>query len=161
MFVGFPTLKHATYICPCEKHGSHCRHAIHKTFPRKDDNGWEGRRRYINTGASDTDTHVTLRVGSTVLSSRYRNILLELRERLRRWKHVLSVDRERKKDGRRLDRFYVIICINAMKLQVQFISHFLSISSGFHFQTHAFRSLLCIFIAQPTVHDVTPACAAS
>jgi len=22
MFVGFPTLEHATYICPCEKHGS-------------------------------------------------------------------------------------------------------------------------------------------
>ena len=40
--------------------------------------------------------------------------LAERRESLRRWKDVLSVDRERKKDGRRLDRFYVIICINAM-----------------------------------------------
>jgi len=70
MFVGFPTFEHATYICPCEKHGSQCCLAVHKTFPRRDETGWEGRRRYINTGASDTDTHVTLRVGSTVLSSR-------------------------------------------------------------------------------------------
>ena len=65
---------------------------------------------------------------------------------------MLSVDRKRKKDGRRLDRFYVIICINAMQLQVPFISHFLPVSSGFHFHTHAFRSLLRVFIAQSTVH---------
>jgi hypothetical protein len=38
------------------KHGSQCCHALYKTFPRKDETGWEGRRRYINTGASDTDT---------------------------------------------------------------------------------------------------------
>ena len=74
---------------------------------------------------------------------------------------MLSVDRVRKEDGRRLDRFYVIICINAMQLQVQFISHFFPASSGFHFHTHAFRSLLRVFIAQPTVRDVTSACAAS
>ena len=65
---------------------------------------------------------------------------------------MLSVDRERKKDGRRLDRFYVIICTNAMQLQVQFISYFLPVSSVFHFHTHAFRSLLRVFIAQLTVH---------
>ena len=77
-------------------------------------------------------------------------------------KHVLSVDSERKKDGRMLDRFYVIICINAMQLQVQFISDFLPVSSGFHFHTHAFHSLLRVFIAQPTaVRDVTPVHAAS
>jgi len=87
--------------------------------------------------------------------------LAERWERLRRWKPVLSVDRERKKDGRRLDRFYVIICINAMQLQVQFISHFLPVSSGFHLYTQAFRSLFRVFIAQPTVRDVTPAHAAS
>ena len=40
--------------------------------------------------------------------------LAERRERLRRQRNVLSVDRERKRDGRRLDRFHVIICINAM-----------------------------------------------
>jgi hypothetical protein len=68
---------------------------------------------------------------------------------------VLSVDRERKKDGRRLDRFYFFICINAMYLQVHFICHFLPVSSGFHFHTRAFRSLLRVFIAQPTVRDVT------
>jgi len=56
MFVGFPTLEHATYSCPCEKHGSRC-HAVRETFPRKDETGRGGRRRYINTGASDT--HVT------------------------------------------------------------------------------------------------------
>jgi hypothetical protein len=105
---------------------------------------------------------VTLRVGSNVLSSRKRNISLERRERLRRWRNVLSVDRERKKDGRRLDRFYVTICITAMQLQEQFISHFLPVSSGFHFHTHAFHLLLRVFIAQPTaVRDVTPAHAAS
>jgi hypothetical protein len=70
MFVGFPTFEHATYICPCEKHGSQCCLAVRETFPRKDETGGKGRRRYINTGAADTDTHVTLRVGSTVLSSR-------------------------------------------------------------------------------------------
>ena len=69
MFVGFPTLEHAIYSCPCGKHGSQCCHAVRETFPRKDGTGW-GRRRYINTGTTDTDTHVTLRVGSTVLSSR-------------------------------------------------------------------------------------------
>jgi hypothetical protein len=77
-------------------------------------------------------------------------------------KECVAVDREQKEDGRRLDRFYVIICINAMQLQVQFFSHFLPVSSGFHFHTRAFRSLLCVFIAQTTsVHDVTPASAAS
>jgi peptidyl-tRNA hydrolase len=70
MSVGFPTLEHATYSCPCEKHGSQCCHAVGETFPRKDETGFEGRRRYINTWASDTGTHVTVRVGSTVLSSR-------------------------------------------------------------------------------------------
>ena len=65
---------------------------------------------------------------------------------------MLSVDRKRKKDGRMLDRFYVIICMNAMQLQVQFISHFLPVSSGFHFHTHAFHSLLRVFITQHTVH---------
>jgi hypothetical protein len=70
---------------------------------------------------------------------------------------VLSVHRERKKDGQRLDRFCVIICINAMQLQVQFISHFLPVSPGYYFHTHAFHSLLHIFNAQPTaVPDVTP-----
>jgi len=69
---------------PCERHGSQCRLAVHKTFPRMDETGWEGRRRYINTGAADTDTHVTLRVCSTVLSSCQRNISLERRESLRR-----------------------------------------------------------------------------
>jgi len=52
MFVGFLTLEHAT----CEKHGSQCCRAVRETFPRKDETGREGRRRYINTGASDTDT---------------------------------------------------------------------------------------------------------
>jgi len=51
MFVGFPTLEHATYSCPFEKHGSQCCHAVRETFPRKDETGWEGRRRFhINTG---------------------------------------------------------------------------------------------------------------
>jgi len=39
MFVGFPTLEHATYSCPCEKHGSQCCHAVRETFPRKDETG--------------------------------------------------------------------------------------------------------------------------
>jgi hypothetical protein len=76
-------------------------------------------------------------------------MLLERRESLRRWKNVLSIDRVRKMDGRRLDRFYVIVCINAMQLQVQFISHFLPVSSGFHFHTHTFHSLLRVFNANP------------
>jgi len=69
IFVGFPTLEHGTYSCPCEKHGSQYCHAVRETFPRKDETGLEGRKRYINTGASDTDTQVILMVGSTVLSS--------------------------------------------------------------------------------------------
>jgi hypothetical protein len=120
-----------------------------KHFPERTD--WEGQRRYINTEASNTDTHVTLRVGSTVLSSRWRNTSLERRERFRRWRNVLSVARKRK-DGQMLGKFYVTICMNAMQLQVQFITHFLPLTSGFHFHTHAFRSLLRIFITQPTVH---------
>jgi len=41
---------------------------------------------------------------------------------------VLSVDRERKKDGRKLDRFYAIIYIIAMQLELLFIIHFLPVS---------------------------------
>jgi hypothetical protein len=52
------TLEHATYICPCEKHGLQCCHAVCETFPRKDETGWEGRRRFhVNTKSSDTHTH--------------------------------------------------------------------------------------------------------
>jgi hypothetical protein len=69
---------------------------------------------------------------------------------LRSLKNVLSVDRELKKDGRRLDRFYVIICIIAM--QLQFIIHFVPLSSGFHFYKHAFLSLLRVFYALPTLN---------
>ena len=69
---------------------------------------------------------------------------------------MLSLDSVRKEDGRKLDRFYVIICTNAIQLQVQFIIYFLPVSSGFHFHTHAFRSLLRVFYALRTVH-VTPA----
>ena len=68
---------------------------------------------------------------------------------------MLSLDSVRKKDGRRIDRFYVIICMNATQLQVQFIIHFLALSSGFHFHTHAFRSLLRVFCEITTV-NVTP-----
>jgi hypothetical protein len=60
-----------------------------------------------------------------------------------------------KEDGRRFNRFYVIVCTNAMQLQVQFIIYFLPVSSGFHFHTHAFRSLFCVFYALRTVH-ITP-----
>ena len=162
MFVGFPPLEHAAYSCPCEKHGSQCCHAVRETFPRKDETGWRGRRRYITTGAADTHRNTRdcqdWQHCVVILLAKH---LAERRERLRSEKNVLSVDRERKKDGRRLDRLYVIICINAMQLQVQFISHFHPLSSGLHFHTHAFRSLLRVFIAQPTARDVTPAQAVS
>jgi hypothetical protein len=72
-----------------------------------------------------------------------------------RRKKVLSIDSARKEDGRRFNRFYVIICTNAMQLQVQFIIYFLPVSSGFHFYTHAFRSLFRVFYALRTVH-ITP-----
>jgi len=39
-----------------------------------------------------------------------------------------------------------------MQLQLQFIIHFLPVPSGFHFHTHAFRSLLRVFCALRTVH---------
>jgi hypothetical protein len=68
---------------------------------------------------------------------------------------VLSLDSVRKEDGRKLDKFFVIICINGVQLQMQLIIQFLLVSSGFHFHTHAFRSLLRVFFALRTVH-VTP-----
>jgi hypothetical protein len=68
--------------------------------------------------------------------------------------NVLSLESVRK-DGRRLDKFYVIICMNSTQLEVQFIIHFLPVSSGSQFHTHAFRSLLCVFCVLITVH-VTP-----
>jgi hypothetical protein len=70
-------------------------------------------------------------------------------------KNVLSLDSVRKENGRRFDRFYVIICTNAMQLQLQFIIYFLPVSSGFHFHTHVFRSLFRVFYALRTVH-ITP-----
>ena len=38
---------------------------------------------------------------------------------------------------------------------MQFLIHLLPVSSGFHFYTHAFRSLLRIFCALPIVHDTS------
>jgi len=38
---------------------------------------------------------------------------------------------------------------------LQFLIHLLPVSSGFHFYTHAFRSLLRVFYALPTVHDTS------
>ena len=78
---------------------------------------------------------------------------LERRKRLRRLRNVLSLDSVRKKDGRGLDRFHVIICIIAMQLQLQFIIHFLPVSLGFHIYTYTFRSLLRVVYALPTVQD--------
>jgi len=38
-------------------------------------------------------------------------------------------------------------------LQLQFLIHLLPVSSGFHFYTHAFSSLLRVFYALPIVHN--------
>jgi len=46
------------------------------------------------------------------------------------------VRRQGTEEGRTKVRFYVTICTNAMQLQVKLISHFLPVSSGFHFHTH-------------------------
>jgi len=40
-------------------------------------------------------------------------------------------------------------------LKLQFLIHLLSVSSGFHSCTHAFRSLLRVFYALPIVHDTS------
>jgi len=40
-------------------------------------------------------------------------------------------------------------------LQLQFLIHLFPVSSGFHFYTHAFRSLLRVFYALPKVHDTS------
>jgi hypothetical protein len=66
---------------------------------------------------------------------------------------VLCLDSVRRKEGRSLDRFHVIICIISM--QLQFIIHFLRVSSGFHIYTHAFRSLLRFVYTLPTVQDTS------
>jgi hypothetical protein len=109
----------------------------------------------MNTGAYDTDTHVTLRVGSSFVIPLGKH-LAGTKGKVENVKECV-VHRQGREEGRRLDRFYVIICINAMQLQVQFISHFLPLSSGFHFHTHAFRLLL----RARHVRDVTPERAAS
>ena len=41
-----------------------------KHFPERTKQAEKVEKMYINTGAADTDTHVTLRFGSTELSSR-------------------------------------------------------------------------------------------
>ena len=70
MFVGFRTLEHATYICPCEKHGS-------VLFCLSQNISQKGRKRlkmskvYKHRGCRHT--HVTHRVVRTVLSSHKRN----------------------------------------------------------------------------------------
>jgi hypothetical protein len=47
-----------------------------------------------------------------------------------------------------------------MQLQLQFIIHFLSVSSGFHMDTHAFRSLLRVVCVLPILQGTcsTPNC---
>jgi len=40
-------------------------------------------------------------------------------------------------------------------LQLQFLIHLFRVSSGFHFYTHAFRSLHGVFYALPIVHDTS------
>jgi len=42
-----------------------------------------------------------------------------------------------------------------MQLQLQFIIHFLPVPSGFHIYTQAFRSLLRVAYALPTVQDTS------
>ena len=64
---------------------------------------------------------------------------------------MLSQDSVGKKDGRRLARRYVIIWAIATQIQLQFISHFLPVTSGLRFHKHAFRSVLRILYASPTV----------
>jgi hypothetical protein len=66
---------------------------------------------------------------------------------------MMSLDSVWKKKGRSLERFHVIICIVAMQLQLQFIIHFLPVSSGLHIYTNAFRSILRVAYALPTVQD--------
>jgi hypothetical protein len=156
MFVGFPTVQHATYSCPCEKHGSQCCHAVCETFPRKDETGWEGRRKFhVNTGSSDTHKHTHDSQGwQPCVVIPLAKHLAGMTEKFKK-ANLLSLVSVRKKNGRRIDRFYVMICMNATQLQGQFIMHVLPVSSGVHFHTHAFRSLLRVFCALTTVH-VTP-----
>jgi len=153
MFVGFPTLEHATYSCPSEKHGSQWCHAVCETFPRKDETGLEGRRRFhVNTGASDThhtrDSQGWLHCVVIPLAKH----LAGTAGKVEKAKEYV-VPRQRT-EGRRTNvrSVFVIISINAMQLQMQFIIRFLPVSSGFHFHTHAFRSLLLVFYALRTVH---------
>ena len=91
-----------------------------------------------------------VRVGNSVLSFRQRYILLERRKRLRRLKNVSSVDSVRKK-VRQVSRYY-LYNYNAVAIAIHYS---LPVSSGFHIHTHAFRSLLRVVYALPTVHDTS------
>jgi hypothetical protein len=155
MCVGFPTLEHATYSCPCQKHGSQCCHAVRETSPRKGEKGWEGRRRYhINIGLP-TQTDTWLSGWTALCCHRVSETYRWKQEMLIGRNNVLSLDSVWKEDGQRFDRFYVTICTNAMQLQLQFIIYFFPASSGFHYHTHVFRSLFRVFYALRTVH-ITP-----
>ena len=121
MLVGFPNLEHATYSCPCEQHGSVLSCPSRNISQKGRNRVRRSNKVYKHRGFRHTcDCQGWQHCLVIPLAKHF----TERRERLGRWKNVLSVDRERKKDRQRLDRLYVIICINAMQLQVQFISHF-------------------------------------
>jgi hypothetical protein len=97
-----------------------------------------------------TQTHTLLSGLAATCCHPVSEVSVEGWGRMIRRKNVLSLDSVQKEDGRRFDRFYVIICTNAMQFQVQFIIYFLPVASGFHFYTHAFRSLFRICSTQCT-----------
>ena len=61
---------------------------------------------------------------------------------------MLSLDCLRKKDGRRLNRFHIIICKIATQLQLQFVTHFLPVSSVFTHTHYIQFSAFCMHHTQ-------------
>jgi hypothetical protein len=157
MYVGFPTLEHATYSCPCEKHGSQCCHAVYETFPRKEEKVWEGRRKYhINTGLSDTDKQRDSQGWQHCVVIPLAKRIAETTGKVEKAKECVV---PRQSSEGRTDESSIGFTLSFVqmqcKLQVQFILYLLPVSSGFHFHTHACRSLLRVFYALRTVH-ITP-----
>jgi len=98
MFVGFPTLKHATCSCPREKHGSQCCHVVRETFPRKDETVRRSKKVHKHRGFRHRHTRDCQGWQHCVVIPLAKH-LAERRERLRRLKKCV-VRRQGTEEGR-------------------------------------------------------------
>jgi len=139
-----------------------CNHAAlntHTRSGRADGTCGESSRRqsHVNTRVGDADMHVTVLAGKSMQSFGKGNMSLEGRRKAEKvtkcggegdvmccmiGSEMWLCMRLKKQNERK--------SISALYIKLQFIIHFLPVSSGFRMDTHAFHSILRVVYALPT-----------